>query len=202
MKRLVSSGLLAIALVAASDAQAQGILPFSIEARGGLAFPTSDFPTGNGGVGEAENGVGFGVNAAFNFLPGVAVYGGWDRVTFGAGDTLLGGGDAEFIDQGFAVGGKLSLPLGLLVGVSPWVKAGALIRTLDLEGNEGESLFAGEASGRSTGFEVGAGVDIPLGLVLSFTPGVTYRTYKPDFGGESDDAVSYVDVSLGLRARI
>jgi len=202
MKRLVSSGLLAVALVAAAEVQAQGILPFSVEARGGLAFPTTDFPTGNGGVGEAENGVGFGVNATFSFLPGIAVYGGWDRVTFGAGDNVGGGSESEFVDQGFAVGGKLSLPLGLLVGVSPWVKGGALIRTLDLQGDDGVSLFADDESGRSTGFEVGAGVDIPLGLVLSFTPGVTYRTYKPDFGGTSDNSVSYVDVSLGLRARI
>lgn len=195
MRKLVSSGVLVAALLAVSEVQAQGILPFSLEARGGLAFPTGDFPGG-----EAENGVGFGVNATFNFLPGVAVYGGWDRATFGAGDGVLGGGDAEYVDQGFAVGGKLSLPLAMM-GMSPWVKAGALIRELDLEGDDGASLFLGDGPGRSTGFEAGLGVDIPLGLVLSFTPGVTYRTYKPDFGN-NDASVSYVDVSLGLRARI
>ena len=43
---------------------------------------------------------------------------------------------------------------------------------------------------------------IPLGLVLSFTPGVTYRSYTPDFGGSGGNSVKYVDVSIGLRARI
>ena len=196
MRKIYTLALLALGIVGATPADGQ-VLPVALEARGGLAFPLNDFPTGGAGGGEgAQAGAGFGVNASFSFLPGLAVYGGWDRYAFGV-DTEGGAGeDAEFVDKGFAVGGLLSLPVATLAGVSPWVRGGALFRTLDL--SDGGADLGSE---RSTGFEVGGGVTIPLGLVLSFTPGVTYRAYSPQFGDDSEGSVKYVDVSLGLRAR-
>ena len=197
MKKIYTLALLALGVAGATPAEAQ-LLPFAVEARGGLAFPLDDFPTdAAGGTEAAEGGVGVGVNGSFTFFPGLAVYGGWDRYAFGVDAASGAAEDAEFVDQGFVVGGQLSLPLGALVGVSPWVRGGALFRTLELADGGAELQ-----SERSTGFELGGGVTIPLGLILSFTPGVTYRTYKPDFGEGSDGAAKYIDVSLGLRARI
>lgn len=203
MRKIFALALLVLA--PAAPAAAQGVLPIALEARGALAFPIADFPLGRSGMtADTEMGVGIGVNGSFAFFPGVAVYGGWDRYAFGVDDdSLLGAGEAEFVDQGFAVGGKLSLPLGMLVGASPWIRAGALFRTLERPGEQGTvGLGAEGRSSRSVGYELGAGATIPLGLVLSFTPGVTYRSYTPDFGHGSERRVKYVDVSMGLRASL
>ena len=43
-------------------------------------------------------------------------------------------------------------------------------------------------------------------MVLSFTPGVIFRSYSPSFDsgetGSPDGSVQYFDLSVGLRARI
>lgn len=203
MRKIFSLAL--VALAATSPAAAQGLLPIAVEARGAIAFPLDDFPVDQaGGRVAAETGVGVGVNGSLAFFPGLAVYGGWDRYAFAVdSESLLGSEDAELVDQGFAVGGKLSLPLGMLIGVSPWVRGGALFRTLELNGDQGAAGLSAEIeSSRSVGYELGAGVTIPLGLILSFTPGVTYRSFKPDFGDGSEGRVKYFDVSLGLRASL
>ena len=206
MKRLFSGAAFVVALLVSTRADAQGVLPLTFEGRAGIAFPRGEFPIGSrGGANAAETGVGFGGNASFNFLPGVAIYGGWDRYTFGAdGEGILGSDEAEFVDEGFVVGGKLSMPIGFLTGFSPWVRGGALFRTLEVTGDEG-TVQVGDhlKSSRSTGLEVGGGLEIPLGLVLSFTPGVIYRSFEPDFGETgADEKVSYLDVSLGLKVRL
>lgn len=192
MKKILSCALLAASALAASGAQAQ-ILPFSFEVRGGMGIKTEEFRPGDTSTTTASGGVGFGANAAIDFLPGVAVYGGYDRYAFNA---EIDGADAEYIDQGFVAGAKVTPPIGALLGFRPWVRGGVLFHELEL-------TEVNEKSGRSTGFEVGGGIDIPLGLVLSFTPGVIYRQYSPDYGDDANDGkVSYFDLSLGLRARL
>jgi hypothetical protein len=75
------------------------------------------------------------------------------------------------------------------------VRGGVLFHDVELSGVD-------EKSDRSTGFEVGAGVDIPLGFVLSFTPGVLFRSYTPSFDGTDDGKVQYFDLSVGLKASL
>jgi hypothetical protein len=197
MKKVFSCALLTAGVLAASSASAQSILPFSFEVRGGLGIKTEEFNQADTETTTASGGVGVGANVAFDFLPGIAVYGSYDRYAFNAN---IGGGVAdaeeEYVDEGFAAGAKITPPIPGLIGFSPWVRGGVLFHTLELTGVD-------EESGRSTGFEVGGGIDIPLGMVLSFTPGVIYRQYSPDYGDDASDAkVSYFDLSLGLRARI
>ena len=192
MKKVLSCALLAASALAASGAEAQ-ILPFSFELRGGMGFKTEEFRPSDVGTTTASGGVGVGANVAVDFLPGVAVYGGYDRYSFNA---EVQGVDAEYIDQGFVAGAKVAPPIGALVGLRPWLRGGVLFHELEL-------TEVDEKSGRTTGFEVGGGIDIPLGLVLSFTPGVIYRQYSPDYGDDANDGkVSYFDVSLGLKARL
>lgn len=203
MKGWIGLILAGAALGAASPAAAQSALPLSFEGRGEFAFPTGDFADGDA----VDNGAGFGVSAMFRVLPMVGVYAGYERHTF-SGDEEggeFGNVDAELIDSGFSAGAQLMLPLAL-AGASPWVKGGVLFHTAEFSGSvEGVPGGVDFKSDRSTGFEVGAGVEIPLGMVLSFTPGVVYRSYKPtfeDFGGDTEDAISHLSVGMGLRFRL
>jgi hypothetical protein len=197
MRKLFSCALLSAGVLAASSASAQSILPFSFEVRGGLGIKTEEFNQSDTETTTASGGVGVGGNVAFDFLPGVAVYGSYDRYAFNANIQSAGTEvKEEYIDQGFAAGAKITPPVGAALGFSPWLRGGVIFHTLELTGVDEEST-------RSTGFEVGAGINIPLGLVLSFTPGVIYRQYSPDYGDDASDAkVSYFDLSLGLRARL
>ena len=195
MKRAFSLALMA-GMLAASGAPAQSILPFSAEIRGGLGITNGEFRESDPDISTAPGGVGVGATVAFGFLPGVAVYGGYDRYVFNA--TVLGI-DAEYVDQGFVAGARIAPPIGALLGFNPWVRGGILFHDIEL-------TEVDEKSDRSTGFEIGGGIDIPLGMVLSFTPGVIFRSYSPSFDGgdtgTADGSVQYFDLSVGLRARI
>ena len=193
MKRAFPLALLA-GVLAASGASAQ-ILPFSAEIRGGLGLKNGEFREADPDIVTADGGVGIGANVAFAFLPGVAVYGGYDRYVFNA--SVLGV-DAEYVDQGFVAGARIAPPVGALLGFRPWVRGGVLFHDIEL-------TEVDEKSDRSTGFEVGGGIDIPLGMVLSFTPGVLFRSYTPAFGdgdGSGEGSVRYFDVSVGLKASL
>ena len=195
MKRAFSLALTA-GVLAASGASAQSILPFSAEIRGGLGIKNGEFRESDTGTTTAPGGVGFGANAAFDFLPGVAIYAGYDRYAFNTAIDSFGGSvDAEYVDQGFVAGARIAPPVGALLGFRPWVRGGVLFHDLEL-------TEANEKSERSTGFEVGGGIDIPLGMVLSFTPGVIFRSYAPSFDGTDEGKVQYFDISMGLKARL
>jgi hypothetical protein len=174
-----------IAAVSPADAQ---FFPLSAEVRGGAAFPTGDF--GEGDV--LDTGWGFEVNGELQVAPGIGVYGAYDRYAFSfEDDALLGLGDGDLVDQGFALGGRLTLPM---MGLSPWLRAGGIYnkQTIDLDGS-GD----GPESDYGLGYEVGGGLTFPLGMVIAVTPGVRYRSYSP--GDSGDENISYIVGDIGMR---
>lgn len=197
MRQVVAAAGLALGVVlAAAPAAAQGFTPFAVEVRTGFAFPTGDFAEGE----TVESGVGFGAAAMFQVMPMIGVYAGWDRYVFGVeDDPAFPNAEAEVIDSGFSVGAQLSVPTLMMGGLSPWVRGGAVYRTAEIDVNDGSGGEFNVESDKSLGFEVGGGLGIPLGQVLTFTPGVRYRSYAPEYEGTSDENVSYVSVDLGLK---
>lgn len=188
MKKLVMYGAVAAGLlVGSTGAAAQGML--GVEVRGGAAFPTGDLKD----LMNAETGVSYGVTATLQAIPMLGIYAGYERAEFGVDDAL--DADASLTDQGFAAGGKLSLPLGA-TGLGPWVRAGAVYNQLSGDSDSAQGTFEDE---RKLGFEVGAGLTFPLGMVVSVTPGIRYRTYGSDrsVGGDNLN-VSYLVADLGL----
>lgn len=180
----------ALAVVsAAAPATAQG-LPLGLEVRGGAAFPMGDFKDAY----SAETGVSYGLTANLQATPMLGVYAGFDRTELRVGDTALG--DADLTDEGFAFGGKLTLPLGMM-GLGPWIRAGAIYNQLS---RETELAGMDVESDRTFGFEVGGGLSIPLGMVVAVTPGVRYRAYTPDTSdfNFANTRVSYLVADLGL----
>lgn len=189
MKKLLMYGAVVAGMLAGpAGAAAQGML--GVEVRGGAAFPTGDLKDVMG----AETGVSYGVTATLQAISMLGIYAGYERAEFGADDLL--DDDASLTDEGFSVGGKLSIPAGMS-GLGPWIRAGAVYNQLT-----GESSLITSEDERKLGFEVGAGLTLPLGMVVSVTPGIRYRSYGTDrvSGGEELN-VSYVVADLGLAFR-
>ena len=195
-KILVGMMMLGGLAATAGTADAQGFFPLAVEVRGGAGFPLGDFGDG------VNTGWGFDANAQLRLAPMISVYGGYGTIDFDSSDEggLLGAGSGTVTDQGFHAGAILSLPTGMLLGVSPYVKAGALYHEAKFDF---ENDAADMESEKNLGYEVGAGLTFPLGMVVSFTPEVKYRNYAPEwdnaFGTEDDEKLSYLMVDLGLK---
>jgi opacity protein-like surface antigen len=189
----------AAALTGSSDrAAAQGILPFTMEARVGAAFPAAEFDPG------AKAGYLLEATAKYSPLPFVSVYAGWSVAAFGAKDDAgFAGMDTRVRDSGLRLGGELGVPLvGLMIGVAPYVQAGALFNRAEVEVVGDESGTLGFKSRRTPGFEIAGGLRTSLIRSISITPELRYRRYNPEFEAEPEiglaDEVAYVVASLGF----
>ncbi len=172
----VLAGIASLATAGTASAQ----LPISVEVRADAAIPTGDFDEA------VDAAPSFGVNAALGLARGFAVYGGYSRTAFEL-QTL----DREMVDQGFSAGVTVGIPAARL-GVQPYIGAGVLIHELE-DGPEFDS---------DLGFEVGAGVALPIASNVRLTPGVGYRRYSTEFpigpiGVETD--VEYFTAGVGLN---
>jgi hypothetical protein len=175
---------------AGGTAQAQGIFPLAVEARGAFAMPQGEWNDGD----EIGNGFGYGINARLQVFPLISIYGGWDRYSFDVD------GDSEATDTGLHAGGYISLPLSAVTGVSPFAFAGVVYNstTRPFSGVTGSA-----ESDDGLGYEVGAGLAIPFAPTLSLTPALRYRSHKAEFpsitGADSELTVSYISFDLGLK---
>ena len=193
--------VLALGLLS-GGAEAQGVLPFAAEVRGGFAVPTGDWNEED----DIENGFGFGANVQLQVLPLVMLYGGWERYAFGidlGDDPDFEGVDADATDSGFRAGAKVALPLQGLTGLAPFAFAGLTYSQVETGASDGGSSISFE-SDNALGFEVGGGVEVPVAPALSLTPALRYRSHAAEFdafaelGGE-ETTVSYISLDVGLK---
>lgn len=192
MRKLLLFGAVAVGVAAAgAPAAAQAFPPLAVEVRGGAAFPIGDFSDDE--ILGASTGVGYGINATLQATSLLGIYAGYERAEFGSDDTAFG--DADLTDEGFAFGGRLSLPIVGLRSLGPWLRAGAVFNRLTID----TDTNLDEESDRQLGFEFGGGISIPLGMVVTVTPGVRYRSYSPGIFSDGDPSVSYFVADLGLR---
>ncbi len=179
-------------LAAAGGAQAQmgPTTPFALELRGGLAFPTGDFGDG------LENGWTAGLNGSFNFTPILGVYAGYTFNSFGVDEDEAGIEDVSVNDKGFDAGLRASF--AGMGGFTPFLKGGLVFHEIEFD-VDGESV----STDSHLGFEIGGGVEIPLGPRMSFTPGVSFTSYSLDDDElEEELDVTHIKVDVGLRVRI
>lgn len=199
MRSLIAA-LVCIAALTGSPANAasQGAFPFTIEARGGLAFPMEAFDPG------AKAGYLLEGTAKVSPLPFVSLYAGWSFAQFGVEDDAgFAGVDTRVQDAGARVGGELGVPLvGLMIGIAPYLQVGALFNRAEVEVVGDDSGTLGFRSDRTRGFEVAGGLRTSLLPVLSVTPELRYRKYEPSFETAPAialvDEIAYLVASLGL----
>jgi hypothetical protein len=186
--RLLQNATLALACAASilhADplaAQLTGILPLSLEVRGGIALPAEKF-------GGADGGVAAEVSATWHALPLIGVYGAYQWNRFAWEGT---GGHAT--EEGFAAGVRIAIPTPF-IPIDPWIRAGVVAHQLEAEtltGNNGP------------GWEVGGGLGFPLARGVSLTPGVLWTRYRhgdPDVADGDLVYVRHLRADVGLRLR-
>jgi hypothetical protein len=186
MKRLLIIPTLLLLLCATA---AQGQDRFSIDFRGGAAFPTTDL-----GQTALKTGGGFGATASVRVLPHMRIYGGWDWTYF-ATDGAFEGSEFDVVPNGYAFGLQFQHPLRN--EVYGWVRAGALYNHVELEDTSNVV-----DSGHEFGWELGTGLRVPLIDRMALTPGVRYRMFSADLEMSTTRTVpvdiNFVSAELGL----
>jgi opacity protein-like surface antigen len=186
MKKVMFAAVLAAVAASAADANAQMGIPLSIEGRLDYAVPTGDFDD------VADEGTSLSGGLSLGVRPGLALYGTYSSTRFGVGLTSDEVPDAE--DTGFSVGLTAAIPGGG-ANVAPWIGAGAVFHTLELNGIEA-------GIDENVGFEVGGGVALGVTPNIRLTPGIGYRRYSTEVSGllgSRELDVSYFTAGVGLN---
>lgn len=170
MKTPIRVALTAAIFAFAASASAQE--PWTVEVRGGAAFPTVDIVDDLG----TGNGVALAGSVAYRFMPHLGAYVGWDWVYFNPEESFAGP-DVDFEGTGYVAGLRFEHPISDAVPFDGWLRAGVRYDHLELEDASGE-LIAG--TDRDVGFEVGGGVAVWVAERWSVTPGVRYRAVSHD----------------------
>ena len=179
----------ALCAAAAAPAAAQNGRPLALEIRGGYTLPVGDLDDFG-----AESEVGFGADLVVGLSPFASVYAGWGRDQF---DCTGCGGDDDIHASGPELGIKLRPARP--ANIRPWARVGAIYHS-----------FAGELSGlafeseRRVGLQLGAGVDLPLGRVLSVAPSVRFHSWTAEFDAplgtfETQGGIRYLSFDLVAR---
>lgn len=179
--------------------QAQDKFPVGVEARGGVAFPSGEWNE------DGDPGTGFGVTAIVPVggSQRFAIYGGWERYSFDLDDGgHPEGGGFDAANSGARLGVEFMLPLPRRLPVVPFVSGGATYSRLTLVARGGGASVEFE-SDRSLGFEIGAGIKVPFGAVLTMIPTIRYGSHPAEFealsGLEAEEEIGRITVDLGLR---
>lgn len=181
---------------AATSAHAQ---LFYAGVRVGAATPTGDFAeksTATGSDAFLRNGtagLGYGLDAGLGSTL-LGLYASYDHIQFGcASGACSTSGKAEL--TGYAAGVRASIPL--LPLIKPWAKAGITYNEIKQKLPASSSAVS-MSTGKKPGYEVGAGVDIPILMgFFSLSPQVRYVRQK--FSGRSADYYTF-DIGLKLRS--
>lgn len=167
--------------------------------RAGVGIPTGDFSGKATAVGSdallrgASPGLGYGLDAGIG-SPLVGLYAGYDRIQFGcqSGECATSG---KYELTGYSAGIRMSVPL--LPLLRPWAKAGITYNEM-----KGSVNGAAVTTGKGPGYELGAGVDIPVVMgFFSLSPQVRRirQRLEPNDSGKRD--ADYYTFDLGLRIR-
>jgi hypothetical protein len=201
MKKLYITAI-AIGLLAsvASSASAQ----LTISARAGGGIPMNAFAEAaenseeNVLLAGAQAGFGMGLDAALALSSRFGLYAGFDQVQFGCREANCGS-KGEYTLSGISAGVQMSPTQSR--AYRTWVRGGVTFSELDASyGAQGRKL----SSERAPGYEVGAGVHIPVLGILSLSPQIRYvglntRVRVPGVDAPvSEQNVGYMVVDLGL----
>ena len=168
------------------------ISPLQLEARAGAWIPTSDLVGAQGFEGSASTDVSFGVH--FLLRSGlISFVAGFSEHRFGC--TAAQCGEAvDFVSTPWDLGVRLNLREA---GIVPWVSLGATSALFDAHVEAGGAA-AQEVSDRGWGYEVGAGVLVPVGGPFALNPGARYGRSEVDFASRGLMKTQFIIADIGL----
>lgn len=213
--------MMATALLLAAVPAAAQTSPFSVEVRGRAAFPTGDFGDEAEDGSGVKTGWGGSLTGYFQATLILSVYAGYSLTRFptdlGELEEQLeqaGFDDAsvDIDDTGFDAGARATFPA---LSGSGFVRGGVVYHRADVQlSDDLEEALEGIIdpdeldSDWSLGWQVGAGLLLPLGPRLSASLGAAYTAYEPRFDDDGGDTeitaendLSYASIEIGLEFR-
>ena len=164
---------------------------WALELRSGASVATQN-------LGDADLGVGLGFEgtAAYRFMPHLSAYAGWGWNQFAA-DRSFAGTDIQFEETGYTFGLQFIHPFGASK-LHFLLQAGGVANHIEVENKDGDIIAD---SGHGLGWQVGAGLAIPLGERWRLTPSVRYRALSREI--ELNDVtttadLNYFDAGVGI----
>jgi Outer membrane protein beta-barrel domain len=164
---------------------------WSFELRPGVNFATKKL-----GDASLKTGFGFEGTFAYKVMPHLAIYTGWSWNKFSA-DKSFAGTNLDFEETGYCFGLQFIHPLpGSKIGYM--VKGGGTYNHIETENSTGQII---NDTGHGLGWQLGAGVAIPVGRRFNLTPEVRYRSLARTIkSGEISTPVdlNYISAGIGL----
>lgn len=165
---------------------------FAFELNGGLSIAAKDLNKSN-----LKPGFGFEGLFQYNFMPHTGLYAGWGWNRFES-DKSFAGNDVCFEETGYIIGLQFKHPVGN-GDLSYFLRAGALYNHIETENSDGEIIID---TGHDWGWQIDAGIDIPVGDKWSFTPGLKFNSLNRDavFNSENIEMeYKYISVKIGFN---
>jgi len=190
MKQIITGFVSLFILLASLELEAEQSR-WSFDLRLGIDFPTQDLGDAN-----LDNGFGFEATLAYQFIPHWAAYAGWGWNKFSA-DQSFAGSAVDFEETGYTFGLQFEQALGESA-LDYFIRFGGLYNHIEIENSNGNIIAD---SGHGLGWQLGAGLVIPLGKQWELTPDVRYRSLSTDFdigSVKKDVDLTYFAVGLGV----
>lgn len=164
---------------------------WNLEFRSGASFSTENFRNT-----DMQTGFGFECTIAYRFMPHLAVYAGWGWNKFSA-DNSFAGANIDFEETGYTFGFQFVHPISE-TSLSYLIRAGGIFNHIEVENADGQII---SDSGHGIGWQIDAGIVIPIFNRLHLMPGVRYRSLYRDIEISNlitSVKLNYVSVGLGL----
>ncbi len=181
--------VLLMTLVMIQLTQAQGQLNLTF--RPSVSFPVEDL-----GSTELKKGGGFEATWSYRFIPRLAAYAGWGWNTFRPeqSDNSI----AHFEETGYRFGLQFIQPLNTESKLNILLSAGGVGNHIETENKQGEII---NDTGHGLGWEVDAGLSIPLNDRWQIIPGIRYHALSRErTNGTAKESVdlNYISVGVGV----
>lgn len=168
---------------------------FGVELTGGVSVPLKK-------VSDATLKVGGGFEGTFHyrFIDHLGAYVGWGWNHFSS-ENSFAGAKSDFEETGYVLGLQFSHPLGKSP-VSFYVRAGALWNHIEIESHDGNLI---KDSKHGWGYQLAAGVYIPVGKNWSINTGLKYNSLvrrDVDFADHNRTLdLKYLSLRVGIIKR-
>lgn len=162
---------------------------FSFQIRPAINFATTEL-----GGASLKTGFGFEGAFAYKFMPHLAAYAGWSWNKFDA-EKSFAGNDVNFEETGYTFGLQFMHPVAN-TQIGYMIKGGGTYNHIETENSDGKII---NDTGHGMGWQLGAGVTIPVGYRCVFIPEVRYRSLSRTINiGEVKTPVDLNYISAGL----
>ncbi len=194
IKTMKTKALLAVAMFAilSLNCKAQkSEKHFGFELSGGASFATREL-----GGAKLNTGLGFEGILHYRFMQYLGIYAGWGWNKFSANESFAGN-KTDFEETGYVFGLQFKHPIGNSP-ISYYLRAGGLYNHIELENEKGDII---EDSGHGLGWQLAAGIDVPLGSNWSLTPGLKFNALSreiktSEYKKQLD--LNYVMIRIGI----